>query len=142
MVPRRVAPPRALASTGWLPGLFAGNASAVAERQALVRHALNHTSETAGAANCTTSYGDGNYLRLASDRRVDGVMLESLILEQPTLDLIPKLVTGLLAHIRTLYAERAALLADPGVTRDDPSLRSFVNVNTPEEYAAAVRGAG
>jgi uncharacterized protein YfaS (alpha-2-macroglobulin family) len=55
-------------------------------------------SETAGAANFTTGYGDGNYLLLASDRRVDGVMLESLIQEQKDLDLIPKLVTGLLAH--------------------------------------------
>jgi hypothetical protein len=35
---------------------------------------------------------------LASDRRVDAVMLESLIQEQQNLDLIPKLVTGLLAH--------------------------------------------
>jgi uncharacterized protein YfaS (alpha-2-macroglobulin family) len=83
---------------GWLLGLFAGNPGAVDERNALVRYALNHVSETAGAANFTTSYGDGNYLLLASDRRVDGVMLESLIAEQPSLDLIPKVVTGLLAH--------------------------------------------
>jgi uncharacterized protein YfaS (alpha-2-macroglobulin family) len=83
---------------GWLLGLFAGDSSAADERKALVRYALNHVSETAGAANFTTSYGDGNYLLLASDRRVDGVMLESLIEEQPSLDLIPKVVTGLLAH--------------------------------------------
>ncbi|MGE5184925.1 MAG: hypothetical protein ACM31C_22810, partial [Acidobacteriota bacterium] len=83
---------------GWLLGLFAGNPAASAERQALVRHALNKVSETAGAANFTTSYGDGAYLLLASDRRVDGVMLESLIQEDPKSDLIPKLVTGLLAH--------------------------------------------
>jgi uncharacterized protein YfaS (alpha-2-macroglobulin family) len=37
-------------------------------------------------------------LLLASDHRVDAVMLESLILEDKTSDLIPKLVTGLLAH--------------------------------------------
>jgi hypothetical protein len=83
---------------GWLLGLFAGNKAAAAERKALVRYALDHVSETAGAANFTTSYKDGNYLLLSSDRRVDGVMLESLIQEQPTLDLIPKIVTGLLAH--------------------------------------------
>src|SRR5262249_36461842 len=58
----------------------------------------NKVSETAGAANFTTSYGDGAYLLLSSDRRVDGVMLESLIAEQKDLDLIPKVVTGLLAH--------------------------------------------
>jgi alpha-2-macroglobulin len=63
-----------------------------------VRYAMNHVSETAGAANFTTSYGDGAYLILASDRRVDGVMLEALIEDQPDSDLIPKLVTGLLAH--------------------------------------------
>lgn len=85
-------------TNGWLLGLFAGQARAAAERAAIVRHAQNHLSETAGAANFTTSYGDGNYLLLASDRRVDGVMLESLIQEQKNSDIIPKLVTGLLAH--------------------------------------------
>ena len=83
---------------GWLLGTFTGNAQAQAERTAIVRHAMNKVSETAGAANFTTSYGDGNYLMLSSDRRVDGVMLEALIQEQKTSDLIPKLVTGLLAH--------------------------------------------
>ena len=83
---------------GWLLGLFAGNKDATDERKALVRHAMNRTTETAGAANFVASYGDGNYLLLASDHRVDAVMLESLIQEQKDLDLIPKVVTGLLAH--------------------------------------------
>ena len=85
-------------TNGWLLGTFAGNAAAAAERKAIVRHALNKVSETAGAANFTTSYADGGYLLLASDRRVDSVLLESLIQEQKNLDLIPKVVTGLLAH--------------------------------------------
>jgi len=85
-------------TAGWLLGTLAGDKGAEAERKALVRHALNKVSETAGAASFTTGYGDGNYLLLASDRRVDAVMLESLIAEQPALDLIPKIVTGLLAH--------------------------------------------
>ena len=85
-------------TNGWLLSLFAKNAKASEERATIVRYALNHVSETAGAANFTTSYGDGAYLILASDRRVDGVMLEALIEEQPDSDLIPKLVTGLLAH--------------------------------------------
>ena len=55
-------------------------------------------SETAGAANFTTELRRRRYLLLASDRRVDAVMLESLIQEQKDLDLIPKVVTGLLAH--------------------------------------------
>jgi len=83
---------------GWLLGTFAGNAAADAERKAIVRHVLDKVSETAGAANFTTSYADGGHLLLHSDRRVDAILLESLIQEQPTLDLIPKIVTGLLAH--------------------------------------------
>jgi uncharacterized protein YfaS (alpha-2-macroglobulin family) len=85
-------------ANAWLLGTLAGQAAAQAERTAIVRHATNKVSETAGAANFTTSYGDGAYVLLASDRRVDAVMLESLILEQPKLDLIPKIVTGLLGH--------------------------------------------
>jgi uncharacterized protein YfaS (alpha-2-macroglobulin family) len=85
-------------ANGWLLATLAGNAGAVAERKAIVRLAMNKVSETAGAANFTTSYGDGKYLLLASDHRVDAVMLDALIQEQQDLDLIPKLVTGLLAH--------------------------------------------
>jgi uncharacterized protein YfaS (alpha-2-macroglobulin family) len=83
---------------GWLLSLFAKNPKATEERAAIMRYAMNHVSETAGAANFTTGYGDGQYLMLSSDRRVDGVMLEALIEEQPDSDLIPKVVTGLLAH--------------------------------------------
>ncbi|MDX2086759.1 MAG: Ig-like domain-containing protein [Kofleriaceae bacterium] len=84
-------------TNGWLLATFAGNAAAKSERDAILRHALNKVSETAGAANFTTSYGDGAYLLLASDHRVDAVMLDALIQEQPASDLIPKVVTGLLA---------------------------------------------
>ncbi len=85
-------------AAGWLLQLFAGDPSAAAERAAIVRFALNRVSETAGAANFTTSYGDGAHLLLASDRRADAVMLEALIDDQKDSDLIVKLVTGLLAH--------------------------------------------
>ncbi|MBK7536729.1 MAG: hypothetical protein IPI49_15445 [Myxococcales bacterium] len=85
-------------AAGWLLSTFTGQADAVAERKALLRYAQNRVSETAGAANFTTSYKDGGYLLLSSDRRVDGVMLEALISEDKDSDLIPKLVTGLLAH--------------------------------------------
>ena len=87
-----------LETDGWLLGLFAQQKQVATERAQLVRYITNHVSETAGAANFTTSYGDGAYLLLSSDRRVDGVVLESLIEEQPANDLIPKVVTGLLAH--------------------------------------------
>ncbi len=83
---------------GWLLGTLAGQAAAAGERRDLLAHLNNRVSETAGAANFTTSYRDGGHLLLASDRRADGVILESLIQEAEQHDLIPKLVTGLLAH--------------------------------------------
>ncbi|MCW5803709.1 MAG: Ig-like domain-containing protein [Deltaproteobacteria bacterium] len=85
-------------AVGWLLGTMAGHAGAAGERAQLVRHALNKVSETAGAANFTTGYGDGAYLLLASNHRVDAIMLDALIQEDEKLDLIPKLVTGMLAH--------------------------------------------
>jgi uncharacterized protein YfaS (alpha-2-macroglobulin family) len=85
-------------ASGWLLATIAQNPGAADERKAIVRNLLNHVSETAGAANFTTSYGDGAHVLLASDRRVDAVLLDALIQEQKDLDLIPKIVTGLLAH--------------------------------------------
>jgi uncharacterized protein YfaS (alpha-2-macroglobulin family) len=87
-----------LEADGWLLGLFAQSPAAADERRAIVRHALNRVSETAGAASFTTGYGDGSYLLLASDRRVDAVILDALIQDSKDLDLIPRLVTGLLGH--------------------------------------------
>ena len=58
----------------------------------------NRADETAAAAHFATSYSDGDYLLLHSDRRADGVILEALIGDQPANDLIPKIVRGLLAH--------------------------------------------
>ncbi len=89
-----------LETDAWLLSALAGTAAASTERAAIVKHALNNASETAGAANFISSYADGAHLVLASDRRVDAVMLDALIAEQPSLDLIPKIVTGLLAHTR------------------------------------------
>jgi uncharacterized protein YfaS (alpha-2-macroglobulin family) len=83
---------------GWLLGVMAGHPDAATERAEIIRFGLNHVSETAGAANFTTGYRDGAHLLLASERRVDAIWLESLIQEQPKNDVIPKLVTGLLAH--------------------------------------------
>jgi uncharacterized protein YfaS (alpha-2-macroglobulin family) len=65
---------------------------------AIRTYVANHVTETAGAAHFVTSYGDGDYLLLHSDRRADGVLLEATILDEPESDLIPKLVKGLLAH--------------------------------------------
>src|ERR1041385_8773031 len=46
-------------TSGWLLSLFAGNAQAATERAEITRYAINHVSETAGAANFVTGYGDG-----------------------------------------------------------------------------------
>ncbi len=58
----------------------------------------NRAVETAGAATFATAYGEDAYLLLHSNRRTDGIILDALITMAPTSDLIPKVVTGLLAH--------------------------------------------
>jgi hypothetical protein len=62
------------------------------------RYVGNHVVETAGAANFTTNYDDQNYLLLGSDRRSDAILLQALMGDDKNSDLIPKVVTGLLAH--------------------------------------------
>ncbi|MCA9655386.1 MAG: hypothetical protein KC501_36060 [Myxococcales bacterium] len=62
------------------------------------RHLGNRVAETAGAAHFVTHYDDGEHLLLHSDRRVDALALEALTITEPSSDLIPKLVRGLLAH--------------------------------------------
>ena len=86
-----------LEALGWLLPVLKDDAASQDERLAIRRHLVNRVSETAGAANFVTSYGDGAYLMLHSDRRTDGVLLEALIGDDPNSDLIPKLVRGLLA---------------------------------------------
>jgi alpha-2-macroglobulin len=60
----------------------------------------NRAVETAGAANFATGYTDAANVTLQSDRRTDGILLDALITKQPDADLIPKVVTGLLANNR------------------------------------------
>ncbi|HKJ26068.1 MAG TPA: alpha-2-macroglobulin family protein, partial [Anaerolineales bacterium] len=65
---------------------------------AIRTHVNNQAVETAGAANFTTGYDDDAYLVLHSNRRTDALLLDAMISDNPDSDLIPKLVTGLLAH--------------------------------------------
>jgi molybdopterin-guanine dinucleotide biosynthesis protein A len=51
-------------------------------------------------------------------------------------------VASLFEHIRTLFAGEALLLGGTELAAADPSLRSLRNLNTPEEYAAALAEAG
>jgi alpha-2-macroglobulin len=87
-----------LEAVGWLLPVLSGDAASAAQVEAIRRLFNNRASETAGAAHFTTSYTDGEYLLLHSERRADGIILEALIGDQPQSDLIPKVVRGLLSH--------------------------------------------
>ncbi len=86
-----------LEALGWILPALSGSPADVA---AIRRHLNNRAEETAATAHFTTSYSDGAHLLLHSDRRADGIILESLIGDDPKNDLIPKIVRGLLAHRR------------------------------------------
>jgi uncharacterized protein YfaS (alpha-2-macroglobulin family) len=87
-----------LEAVGWLLPVVSGDASSRQQTEAIRTFLNNRASETAGTAHFTTSYTDGEYLLLHSERRADGIILEALIGDQPANDLIPKVVRGLLAH--------------------------------------------
>jgi alpha-2-macroglobulin len=87
-----------LEGIGWLLSVLSGDAASQTELAAIRKHLNNRATEEAATAHFVTSYGDGDYLLLHSDRRTDGVILEALIKDQPSSDLIPKLVRGLLGH--------------------------------------------
>jgi uncharacterized protein YfaS (alpha-2-macroglobulin family) len=85
-------------TVGWLYAVLAGDAGSKTELVAIRKHVGNRAVEEAGNAHFVSNYSDGAYLLLASDRRVDGILLEAMILDDPKNDLIPKVVEGLLAH--------------------------------------------
>jgi len=87
-----------LEAVGWLYPTFSGAEKYKAQLSEIRRLLNNAVREEAGTAHFTTSYSDGAYLLLHSNRRVDGILLEGLIKDQPDSDLIPKIVRGLLAH--------------------------------------------
>ncbi len=79
-----------------LPTLHAGGeAKAVTEILAFFNSRLDQTAAT---ATFTTTYGEGAYLLLHSDRRTDAAVLEALLRVAPDSDLPPALVRGLLGH--------------------------------------------
>jgi uncharacterized protein YfaS (alpha-2-macroglobulin family) len=87
-----------LEAVGWLWQVLLNDRSAGSELDAIRRHVNNRVVETAGAANFTTSYTDQAYLLLRSNRRIDAILLDAIIADDPGSDLIPKVVNGLLAH--------------------------------------------
>jgi alpha-2-macroglobulin len=81
---------------GWILSVFADDKNSTVEVENIKRFLMNRTTETAATANFVTDYGDAQWLIMYSNRRADGVLLEALIKAEPTNDLIPKLVRGLL----------------------------------------------
>jgi hypothetical protein len=66
--------------------------------EALRKLFQNRVRETASTAHFRTAYKDRGYLVLHSKRRVDAIVLEGLLRDEPRNTLIPKLVEGLLKH--------------------------------------------
>jgi uncharacterized protein YfaS (alpha-2-macroglobulin family) len=87
-----------LEATAWLWQVLVDDPGSSEQLAAIRRHVNNRAVETAGAANFTTSYGEDAYVLLHSNRRTDALILDALIADDPTSDLIPKVVNGLLAH--------------------------------------------
>ncbi len=86
-----------LEAVGLLWPVFTGQAEYQGEVAEIRRLVGNRVTETAGNAHFVTGYDDGAWLLLHSDRRVDGILLEAMIGDQPESSLVPKLVKGLLA---------------------------------------------
>jgi uncharacterized protein YfaS (alpha-2-macroglobulin family) len=87
-----------LSAVGWLWQVLAQADTRSAKLDAIRTLVANRVVETPSAANFTTNYDEQSYLLLDSDRRTDAILLDSMILDMPDSDLIPKLVNGLLAH--------------------------------------------
>jgi len=87
-----------MAGIGWIWQVLVDDAGSLGELEEIRNWVANRVVETPGAANFTTYYDDQTYLLLSSDRKTDAVMLDTMIADDPDSDLIPKLVTGLLAH--------------------------------------------
>jgi alpha-2-macroglobulin len=87
-----------LESVGWLLPTLSADPASKSEVAAIRLLLNNRVTETASTAHFVTSYGDGDYLLLNSERRTDGIILEALIGDQPKSDLIPKIVKGLQAN--------------------------------------------
>ncbi|AKU98986.1 hypothetical protein AKJ09_05650 [Labilithrix luteola] len=85
-------------AVGWIWPILSQDKASAADNEAIRRHVQNRVTETAGAAHFVSGYKDADWLLLHSDRRADGVLLESMIGDQPQSSVIPKLVKGLLGH--------------------------------------------
>ncbi|MEN8171614.1 MAG: alpha-2-macroglobulin family protein, partial [Chloroflexota bacterium] len=87
-----------LDAIGWIWQVLVDDPSSKDELDNIRLYINNHAVETAGTANFTIGYDDQSYLLLSSNRRTDAILLDALIADKPQHDLIPKLVSGLMAH--------------------------------------------
>ncbi len=87
-----------LEALGWLLPVMGDDPEFANQREQIRRHLANRITETASHAHFATSYADGAHVLMHSDRRADGILLEAMIEDEPKNDVIPKLVTGLLAQ--------------------------------------------
>jgi len=87
---------QSLEALAWLWQVLASDPASVDAVSAIERHIQNRAVETPGAANFITSYDDDAWVMLHSNRRTDAVVLDALMVETPTSDLIPKVVAGLM----------------------------------------------
>jgi uncharacterized protein YfaS (alpha-2-macroglobulin family) len=85
-------------AVGWIWPVLSQDPASATENEDLRRHVTNRVTETAGNAHFVSGYQDSDWVLLHSDRRADGVLLESMIGDQKDNSVIPKLVKGLLAH--------------------------------------------
>jgi len=79
---------------GWLWPVLGGNGEISDE---IERQLNNRVTETANAATFATDYDEQAWLLLHSDRRTDAIVLNALLDQAPTSDLVTKTVNGLLA---------------------------------------------
>lgn len=85
-------------AVGWLLAVLA-DADAAPQRKAIRQYLGNKATQTASTAQFSTGHAEGtSYLILHSDRRTDAIVLDALMADDANNPLIPKLVTGLLAH--------------------------------------------
>lgn len=89
---------QALEVVGWLLPTLNRDKASRSQVDEIYRYLDNHSTQTSSTAQFNTGYGDNGYLILYSDRRDDGLLLESMIATRPKHPLIPKLVRGLLDH--------------------------------------------
>lgn len=89
-----------LEALGWLWPTLAEKAKGSPEATELERLVINRATETADKAQFTMSYGEGlgEFLLLHSEQRTDAVLLQALLIADPSNGLNTKLVRGLLAH--------------------------------------------